>query len=102
MKPSPAQTGYTWVGWEAWDWTRFEESIYKCSMGCMSWSKLPLCRIHWKEYNAYNEIKKRPCREDNAIACNASIQCVVYSAYNSLHKNFAWTVKHSFLILVQF
>ena len=38
-KPSPAQTGYKWVGWQVWDWTLFEEFFYKFSMEFQSWSK---------------------------------------------------------------
>ena len=42
-KPSPAQTGYKWVGWEVWDWTLFGEIIYKFSMEFQSWSKWTIC-----------------------------------------------------------
>ena len=51
-KPSPAQTGYKWVGWEVWDWTLFEEIIYKLYMEFQSWSKCPICNasviMTWK------------------------------------------------------
>ena len=42
-KPSPAQMGYKWVGWEMWDWTLFEEFIYKLYMEFQSWSKCLIC-----------------------------------------------------------
>ena len=49
-KPSPAQTGYKWVGWEVWDWTLFEEIIYKLYMEFQSWSKCPICGTRKLEY----------------------------------------------------
>ena len=41
-KPSPAQTGYKWVGLEVWDWI-----IYKFSMGCQTRSKWYGPYVHW-------------------------------------------------------
>ena len=47
-KPSPAQTGYKWVGWQVWDWTLFEEFFYKFSMEFQSWSKWTICGPSFK------------------------------------------------------
>ena len=57
-KPSSAQTGYKWVGWEVWDGKSFEEIIYKFVMVCQSWTKLPICSIRQITNMTYSKKRK--------------------------------------------
>ena len=70
-KSSPSQTGYKWVGWEVWEWTRFEEISYKLYMGCQSWSKWPIWSKK-RKVNAYRSQKIPPCRKGLKAFCHCT------------------------------